>query len=69
MVHYLVNNTSISSQHATLLLDETGLYIEDRNSSNGTRINGTRLPPFSPVKLRAGDSIVLGEIRLQAIST
>ena len=65
MVHFHIRNTSISSQHATLLLDESGLYIEDRNSSNGTRVNGTKLSPFSPVKLRAGDFVVLGEMRFQ----
>jgi hypothetical protein len=65
MVHFPIRNTSISSQHATLLLDESGLYIEDRNSSNGTRVNGTKLSPFSPVKLRAGDFVVLGEMRFQ----
>ena len=65
MVHYLVNNTSISSQHATLLLDETGLYIEDRNSSNGTRLNGERLAPFKPVKLSTGDRATLGEVKFK----
>lgn len=65
MVHYLVNNSSISSQHATLLLDETGLYIEDRNSSNGTRLNGERLAPFKPVKLSTGDRATLGEVKFK----
>jgi hypothetical protein len=69
VVHFPVRNTSISSQHATLLLDESGLYIEDRNSSNGTRINGTKLPPFSPVKLRTGDSVTLGEVSMQVSSS
>jgi phosphohistidine swiveling domain-containing protein len=69
VVHFPIRNTSISSQHATLLLDETGLYIEDRNSSNGTRINGKKLAPFSSVKLRAGDSVVLGEMRFQVSAT
>jgi hypothetical protein len=68
MVHFPIKNSSISSQHATLLLDESGLYIEDRNSSNGTRVNGTKLSPFRPVRLRAGDSIVLGEMRFQVTS-
>lgn len=65
LVHYHVKNTSISSQHATLLLDGTGLYLEDRNSSNGTRVNGNKLPPFSPVKLCAGDSVLLGDLVLR----
>jgi len=69
VVHFPVRNTSISSQHATLLLDETGLYIEDRNSSNGTLINGKKLVSFSPVKLRLGDSVVLGEMRFQVGSS
>lgn len=69
VVHFPIRNTSISSQHATLLLDETGLYIEDRNSSNGTRINGKKLAAFSPVKLHAGDTVVLGEMRFQVGSS
>jgi hypothetical protein len=62
MVHFPIKNSSISSQHATLLLDESGLYIEDRNSSNGTKINGQKLSPFKPVKLTRGDTLGLGEI-------
>jgi hypothetical protein len=62
MVHFPIKNSSISSQHATLLLDESGLYIEDRNSSNGTKINGRKLSPFKPVKLTHGDTLGLGEI-------
>jgi phosphohistidine swiveling domain-containing protein len=62
MVHFSIKNSSISSQHATLLLDESGLYIEDRNSSNGTKINGKKLAPFRAVKVLIGDRLTLGEV-------
>jgi hypothetical protein len=62
MVHFPIKNSSISSQHATLLLDESGLYIEDRNSSNGTKINGEKLAPFRAVKILIGDRLTLGEV-------
>jgi hypothetical protein len=62
MVHFPIKNSSISSQHATLLLDESGLYIEDRNSSNGTKINGKKLAPFRAVKVLIGDRLTLGEV-------
>lgn len=62
MVHFPIKNSSISSQHAALLLDESGLYIEDRNSSNGTKINGKKLAPFRAVKVLIGDRLTLGEV-------
>jgi hypothetical protein len=64
-VHLHIPNTSISGQHATLLVSGPHLQIEDRNSSNGTKVNGTSLKPFVPVRLSPGDRIELGEVKLQ----
>jgi hypothetical protein len=65
VVHLLVKNTSVSGQHAAILVSSAGLSVEDRNSSNGTRVNGQRLPPFTPHPLKAGDMLEVGEVRLQ----
>jgi|GEM_PF-1497385 len=69
VVHLLVRNTSISGQHATLLASADGLTVEDRNSSNGTRVNGQRLSPFAPHALKPGDTLEVGELRLQVRQT
>ena len=65
VVHLLLNNTSISGQQASLFVSASGLSVEDRNSSNGTRVNGKRLPPFTPHLLKSGDTLEVGEVRLQ----
>jgi hypothetical protein len=64
-VHLHIPNTSISGQHATLLVAGANLQIEDRNSSNGTKVNGVSLKPFVPVELSPGDRVELGEVKLQ----
>ena len=69
LVHLLIRNTSISGQHAVILADSSGLSVEDRNSSNGTRVNGHRLAPFAPHPLKPGDTLEVGEVRLQVRQT
>ena len=65
VVHLLLKNTSISGQQASILVSASGLSVEDRNSSNGTRVNGKRLAPFTPHPLKPGDALEVGEVRLQ----
>lgn len=69
LVHLLVKNTSVSGQHAAILADASGLSIEDRNSSNGTKVNGQRMAPFTAHPLKAGDFLEVGEVRLQVRQT
>jgi hypothetical protein len=69
VVHLLVKNTSISGQHAAILVNASGLSVEDRNSSNGTRVNGQRLTPFAAHSLKPGDTLEVGEVRLQVRQT
>ena len=69
LVHLLIKNTSVSGQHAAILVNESGLSVEDRNSSNGTRVNGVRLAPFAPHRLKPGDTLEVGEVRLQVRQT
>jgi len=69
LVHLLVQNTSVSGQHAAILVSSSGISVEDRNSSNGTRVNGQRLTPFAAHPLKPGDTLEVGEVRLQLRQT
>ncbi len=53
-------NTAISRVH--LLVRYTGqcFAVEDKNSTNGTCINGNRLEPGELVKLKNGDKLKMG---------
>jgi len=65
LVHILIPNTSISGQHAAFLVGPSGLSLEDRNSSNGTQVNGRPLKPFESCPLKSGDQIIFGELKIQ----
>jgi pSer/pThr/pTyr-binding forkhead associated (FHA) protein len=56
---------SVSRQHATLTYHGGNLFVGDRNSGNGTQVNGRELSVgFAPVSLRQGDRLTLGEVEL-----
>lgn len=52
----------VSRVHAALILRDEMLMIEDSGSSNGTYLNGQRLPPNQPRIIRDGDEICLGRL-------
>ena len=61
----LLSQDSISRQHATLIFVNGTVQVEDRNSGNGTMINGRELVVGqSAVPLRPGDKLSLGEVDL-----
>jgi hypothetical protein len=56
---------SVSRQHAVLSLRDDVVWVEDRNSGNGTHVNGRELKLGSAaVSLKTGDRIKLGEVEL-----
>ena len=60
----ILQDPKVSSQHAELSLGPDGWMIVDRNSSNGTFLEGQRLPPGTPVHLQAGQRVTIGEFAL-----
>lgn len=56
----------VSRRHAAIVQDgnSQALYLEDMNSTNGTRINGFSLEPRRRYRLRDGDEIELGRVRM-----
>jgi pSer/pThr/pTyr-binding forkhead associated (FHA) protein len=53
----------VSREHARILYDDATLYIEDLDSTNGTRINGFQLKPHLRYRLRDGDELEFGRLR------
>lgn len=59
----VIPDTYASSQHALLSWREGQWWLEDRNSRNGTRLNGA--PVEDPTIVGAGDVIAVGRIELK----
>lgn len=56
----------VSSLHAQLLYDPAnGWGIVDKNSTNGTRVNGEKLAPEHFRALNDGDTLMIADIALQ----
>lgn len=53
---------SVSRRHCSLLVIGSEVHLLDLGSTNGTWINGRRLPPQEPMAIEVGDRIELGEI-------
>ncbi|WP_164920852.1 ABC transporter ATP-binding protein/permease [Thermosynechococcus vestitus] len=51
----------ISRHHALILATETGYQVVDLGSASGTFLNGTKLQPRTPVVLKAGDRLKIGD--------
>jgi hypothetical protein len=54
----------VSRRHARITHEDGTLYIEDLGSTNGTRINGFRLTANQKYRLRDGDEVELGRVRV-----
>lgn len=52
----------VSRMHAALVRQEDAVTILDLGSSNGTAVNGKRLPANQPRVLQDGDEISFGEL-------
>jgi hypothetical protein len=54
----------VSRYHAIIQITHDRLTIKDFNSSNGTLLNGALLKPMFAYRLRHGDELTLGGLRL-----
>lgn len=57
-----LNDGSVSSRHAILSFTEDDYTIKDLNSTNGTRVNGTKIVQQ---KLQRGDAVHIGNLQFQ----
>ncbi|MCS6777003.1 MAG: FHA domain-containing protein [Chthonomonadaceae bacterium] len=56
----VIPDNYVSGRHAEITTDNTGTYLTDIGSTNGTVINGQKIPPHERRLLLAGDEIQLG---------
>ena len=56
----LLSDPSVSTRHAVVKLREDGWYVQDLNSSNGTRLNGAEI---EEALLGDGDRISFGDVQ------
>lgn len=59
----LPQDAYISGRHAEITTDNSGTYLTDLGSTNGTLINGQKLEPHERQLLLEGDEVQLGQTR------
>jgi len=61
---YGADAAGVSRRHARLLRDNLAVYLMDLNSTNGTRLNGELLPAGVEKRIRDGDELMLGRLKV-----
>ncbi|PJF36310.1 MAG: hypothetical protein CUN49_06055, partial [Candidatus Thermofonsia Clade 1 bacterium] len=56
--------TSVSRYHITISHENGQVVLRDKDSGNGTYVDGQRIKPEEPVILRGGEEIQIGDLRL-----
>jgi hypothetical protein len=56
----VAGDASLSRLHASLVVDDRGAYLVDLGSTNGTWLNGWRLPARRPARLASGAHFRVG---------
>jgi len=64
----VMNDDSVSANHASLEFDEGAWRITDLDSTNGTFVESVRLAPQVPTPLPYGASVRFGGVRLLFVS-
>ncbi|HMG55816.1 MAG TPA: FHA domain-containing protein, partial [Kofleriaceae bacterium] len=59
----VIDSGSVSRHHANLAIN-SDIVIEDAGSSNGTFVDGAKLPPHQPVQLTVGVPFLIGAVTL-----
>jgi pSer/pThr/pTyr-binding forkhead associated (FHA) protein len=58
----VLDNAMISRYHAMLLVESQSIVLIDLESTNGTLVNGTLVLPDTPVPIKDGMIITLGQV-------
>jgi pSer/pThr/pTyr-binding forkhead associated (FHA) protein len=56
--------SGVSRRHAQIVQEDDALFVEDLESTNGTRLNSFILQPYQRYRLRDGDEIGMGKVRV-----
>ncbi len=58
----VINHPAVSSHHLSLFVSSGAMTVTDLKSTNGTQLNGHRIPPNSPQPINFGDVIRIGDL-------
>jgi pSer/pThr/pTyr-binding forkhead associated (FHA) protein len=61
----VVDDATVSREHAGLVLYDGQWFVCDRDSTNGTRVNGRRI--WGTASVRPGDLVSLGEATFRLV--
>jgi hypothetical protein len=64
LTEYNAVECGVSRQHVRLQRDNRAVYVTDLNSTNGTKVNGEVLPASVEKRLRDGDELLLGKLKV-----
>lgn len=62
---YGARTGGVSRQHAVIIVKDNRIKIRDLGSVNGTRLNGYGLSPHQDYRVRHGDELEVGQVKLQ----
>ena len=63
----VLDSTLVSNEHARIFFRKPSLWVEDRNSRNGTFINDDQLQPEKAVAVRERDIVRFGDVRFRIV--
>lgn len=58
----VIDHLAVSGEHAAFLREDDGLYVEDLQSTNGTRVNGRAI---TRQQLQPSDTVEIGKFRVR----
>jgi len=64
---YEAYSLGVSRLHAVLKIKPDSICIMDLGSSNGSRVNGQKIPPNQDITLNHADVISLGKFKMQVL--
>lgn len=57
----------VSRRHASIAVHDERVFVRDLGSTNGSQLNGVPCDPLTEYRLRHGDELMFGNMRLQVI--
>ena len=61
----LIDDPTLSREHSRLFAEDDTLYLEDLDSTNGTKVNDRSLESRTPIAVHQGDIIEFGAVKVE----